>query len=336
MNTNVLEVSELSVSFLVDEEYIKCVRNVSFTVKAGECLAIVGESGCGKSVTAKSVMGLIRQQNGKISKNSRILFENEDMLNNDKKQWTQVRGKDIAMVFQDSMSALNPTMRIGKQIEEILLNHKICKKSDAKKKTIQLLKKVGIPYAEKRSRQYPHEFSGGMRQRIMIAMAIACNPRLLIADEPTTALDVVVQAQILEMLKRLQKEENMSIILVTHDFGVVARMADRVAVMYSGSIVEQGSLKDIYYRTKHPYTRALLKSQPRLNDRKGKELYTLEGPPPILKNIPEGCPFCFRCENAMNICVKKMPKATDFNEEHKASCWLFHNENVRSEGEING
>lgn len=162
MNTNVLEVSELSVSFLVDEEYIKCVRNVSFTVKAGECLAIVGESGCGKSVTAKSVMGLIRQQNGKISKNSRILFENEDMLNNDKKQWTQVRGKDIAMVFQDSMSALNPTMRIGKQIEEILLNHKICKKSDAKKKTIQLLKKVGIPYAEKRSRQYPHEFSGGM------------------------------------------------------------------------------------------------------------------------------------------------------------------------------
>ena len=175
-----------------------------------------------------------------------------------------------------------------------------------------------------------------MRQRIMIAMAIACNPRLLIADEPTTALDVVVQAQILEMLKRLQKEENMSIILVTHDFGVVARMADRVAVMYSGSIVEQGSLKDIYYRTKHPYTRALLKSQPRLNDRKGKELYTLEGTPPILKNIPEGCPFCFRCENAMNICVKKMPKATDFNEEHKASCWLFHNENVRSEGEING
>lgn len=325
MNTNVLEVSELSVSFLVDEEYIKCVRNVSFTVKAGECLAIVGESGCGKSVTAKSVMGLIRQQNGKISKNSRILFENEDMLNNDKKQWTQVRGKDIAMVFQDSMSALNPTMRIGKQIEEILLNHKICKKSDAKKKTIQLLKKVGIPYAEKRSRQYPHEFSGGMRQRIMIAMAIACNPRLLIADEPTTALDVVVQAQILEMLKRLQKEENMSIILVTHDFGVVARMADKVAVMYSGSIVEQGSLKDIYYRTKHPYTRALLKSQPRLNDRKGKELYTLEGTPPILKNIPEGCPFCFRCENAMNICVKKCrkPQSLMKNTRHHAGCFIM-------------
>lgn len=323
MNTNVLEVSELTVSFPLNGKSVKCVRNASFSVKSGECLAIVGESGCGKSVTAKSIMGLIRQQNGSIDKNSTILFENEDILKKDKKQWAQFRGKKVAMIFQDSMSALNPTMQVGKQIEEMLLNHKMCKKNEAKKETIRLLEKVGISNAEKRSCQYPHEFSGGMRQRVMIAMAIACRPQLLIADEPTTALDVVVQAQILELLKRLQREENMSIILVTHDFGVVARMADRVAVMYSGRIVEQGSLKDIFYRTKHPYTKALLKSQPRLNDRKGKELYALEGTPPVLQNIPQGCPFCYRCEDAMNICVKKMPKATEFEKAHQATCWLF-------------
>ena len=323
MNTNVLEVSELSVSFLVDEEYIKCVRNVSFTVKAGECLAIVGESGCGKSVTAKSVMGLIRQQNGKISKNSRILFENEDMLNNDKKQWTQVRGKDIAMVFQDSMSALNPTMRIGKQIEEILLNHKICKKSDAKKKTIQLLKKVGIPYAEKRSRQYPHEFSGGMRQRIMIAMAIACNPRLLIADEPTTALDPTIQAQILKLLRELRDELDLSYLFISHDLSVVEHISDTVGVMYLGNLVEYGATPDIFSHPLHPYTKALFSAIPIPDPTIRRERIVLQGSIPSPANPPKGCKFHTRCPYATERCKTEVPQQREVEPGHYVVCHLY-------------
>lgn len=322
MESRVLEVAGLNVVFQQGGESVRCVRDVSFFVKEGECLALVGESGCGKSVTVKSIMGLIGLQGGKVDLDSHIRYCGDNILKYSDKQWEKFRGDDAAMIFQDAMAALNPTVRVEKQIEEMIQNHRECTKKEAEKQTIELLRKVGIPQPEKRARQYPHEFSGGMRQRVMIAMAIACSPSLLIADEPTTALDVVVQSQILDMLQELQREEGMSMILVTHDFGVVARMADRVAVMYSGRIVEQGAASDIFYHTRHPYTKALLKSQPRLNDKKGKDLYVLDGAPPDLKNVPEGCPFCGRCSQAMQICLERVPKFTEFESGHFSACWM--------------
>jgi cell division ATP-binding protein FtsE len=302
---------------------VRALNDVNLTIEPGEFVYVIGTTGAGKSTFIKLLYREEKATSGKVE----VVGQDVSKIRNSKVPYFR---RNIGVVFQNFRLLPKKTVfeNVAYALEVI-----DTPRAEIRRRVRATLELVGL---EDKVNAFPHELSGGQQQRVAIARAIVNRPKVLIADEPTTALDVVVQAQILEMLKRLQKEENMSIILVTHDFGVVARMADRVAVMYSGSIVEQGSLKDIYYRTKHPYTRALLKSQPRLNDRKGKELYTLEGTPPILKNIPEGCPFCFRCENAMNICVKKMPKATDFNEEHKASCWLFHNENVRSEGEING
>ena len=335
-NKNViLSARDIVVEFDVRDRVLTAIRGVSLDLVEGEVLALVGESGSGKSVLTKTFTGML-EENGRVASGS-IDYRGQDLTKLKSHQdWAPIRGAKIATIFQDPMTSLDPIKTIGSQIVEVIVKHQGKSAKEAKKMAIDYMDKVGIPDAEKRFNEYPFQYSGGMRQRIVIAIALACRPDVLICDEPTTALDVTIQAQIIDLLKSLKEEYGFSVIFITHDLGVVASIADKVAVMYSGSIVEQGSLKDIYYRTKHPYTRALLKSQPRLNDRKGKELYTLEGTPPILKNIPEGCPFCFRCENAMNICVKKMPKATVFNEEHKASCWLFHNENVRSEGEING
>lgn len=322
-NEMLLDVKHLSVSYHTYAGEVRCVRDISFSVKRGECVAVVGESSCGKSVTMKALMGLIRGPLGEIKKESSIVINNENILDYDSQRWDDFRGNTVSMIFQDALAALNPTMKIGRQIEEVILNHQDVNKMQAKKRAIELLEKVGIPDAAKRAEQYPHEFSGGMRQRVMIAIAIAGAPDLLIADEPTTALDVTIQGQILDLIKRLQEEQHVSVLLVTHDLGVVAGMAQRVVVMYAGVIVEQGAVEDIFYKTKHPYTAALLKSQPRLNDNKSKEMNVIEGTPPDLLNPPQGCPFCYRCTKAMKLCKLKSPKMKDFGNGHMASCWLF-------------
>lgn len=323
----ILEVNNLSVSYHTYAGEVQCVRDVSFYVRRGECLAIVGESGCGKTVTVKSLLGLIRPPYGEIKKESRILIEGQEVTGFSEKEWSMLRGNKAAMIFQDALAALNPTMRVGKQIEEILLNHQKISKKEARKMAVLMLERVGVPEAEKRARQYPHEFSGGMRQRVMIAMMMANEPGLLIADEPTTALDVTIQGQILDLMKRFQKDNHMSLILVTHDLGVVAGMAQRVLVMYAGEVVEQGEVRDIFYHTKHPYTTALLKSQPSLFADKEKTMQAIEGTPPDLIDPPSGCVFCDRCSSVRSLCRKKKPKLTEFEEGHFAACWLYDMEN---------
>lgn len=325
---NILEVKNLSVSYHTYAGEVQCVRDISFNVKRGECLAIVGESGCGKSVTVKSLLGLIRPPEGEVKKNSSILVEGQEVTGFSEKEWNELRGDKIAMIFQDALAALNPTMRIGKQIEEVILNHRKIDKRKVRKMAMELLEKVGVPEAKKRFRQYPHEFSGGMRQRTMIAMMMANEPALLIADEPTTALDVTIQGQILKLMRTLQNEKQMSVILVTHDLGVVAQMAQRVLVMYAGSIVEEGEVREIFYHTKHPYTTALLESQPSLMDDKSQEMYVIEGTPPDLLNPPSGCAFCDRCRFAMNLCKEKKPELIEYEKDHQVACWLY-DKNVR-------
>ena len=320
---NILEVKNLSVSYHTYAGKIQCVRNISFNVKRGECLAIVGESGCGKSVTVKSLLGLIKSPEGEVEKNSRILIEGREVTGFSKAEWNEIRGDKIAMIFQDALAALNPTMRIGKQIEEVILNHNKIDKRQAREKAIWLLEKVGVPEAKKRFKQYPHEFSGGMRQRTMIAMMMANEPDILIADEPTTALDVTIQGQILKLMKDLQQEKQMSLILVTHDLGVVAQMAQKVLVMYAGTIVEEGEVREIFYHTKHPYTRALLESQPSLMCDKSQEMHVIEGTPPDLLNPPSGCAFCDICKYAMNLCKEKQPEYYEFGNEHWVACWIY-------------
>ena len=318
-----LEVKNLSVSFHTYAGEVQCVRDVSFRVKRGECVAIVGESGCGKTVTVKSLLGLIRPPFGEVKYGSRILMSGQEVTAFSEKEWRTIRGNKMAMIFQDALAALNPTMRIGKQIEEVLLNHRNISKKEAGNLAVQMLEKVGVPEAEKRMKQYPHEFSGGMRQRVMIAMMMANEPELLIADEPTTALDVTIQGQIMDLMKNLQKENQMSLILVTHDLGVVAGMAQRVIVMYAGNIMEQGSVRDIFYRARHPYTRALLNSQPSLMEDKEKMMQAIEGTPPDLLHPPAGCAFCARCSSVMEICRKQKPVLQEFEAEHFAACWLY-------------
>ncbi|MDY2813912.1 MAG: ABC transporter ATP-binding protein [Dorea sp.] len=322
----IIEVENLSVSYHTYAGEVQCVRDISFQVHKGECLAIVGESGCGKTVTVKSLLGLIRPPYGEVKEKSRILIEGQDVTRFNEKEWSAFRGNKMAMIFQDALAALNPTMRIGKQIEEVLLNHRSISKKEANEMAIQMLKCVGVPEPEKRVCQYPHEFSGGMRQRAMIAMMIANEPELLIADEPTTALDVTIQGQILDLMRELQKEKQMSLILVTHDLGVVAGMAQRVLVMYAGTVVEQGEVREIFYHTKHPYTTALLKSQPSLLENKEKEMQVIEGMPPDLLNPPKGCAFCDRCKSAMNLCKERKPELKEFEEGHFAACWLYDEE----------
>lgn len=322
----ILEVKNLSVSYHTYAGEVKCVRDISFHILRGECMAIVGESGCGKTVTVKSLLGLIRPPYGEIKKESRILMGGREITEFTEKEWNIFRGNKASMIFQDALAALNPTMRIGRQIEEILLNHRDISRKEARRLAVQMLKRTGVPEAEKRMRQYPHEFSGGMRQRVMIAMMMANEPELLIADEPTTALDVTIQGQILDLMKKLQRENNMSMILVTHDLGVVAGMAQRVLVMYAGEIVEQGSVRDIFYHTGHPYTAALLKSQPSLLADKEKSIQVIEGTPPNLLNPPAGCVFCDRCKQAGDLCRRKKPKMKELSEDHFAACWLCNQE----------
>jgi dipeptide transport system ATP-binding protein len=316
----VLEVKDLHVSFATFGGQVKSVRGVTFDLHKGETIAIVGESGCGKSVTAKSIMGLIPNPPGKIT-DGKILFKGKDLAKLSDKELRKIRGADISMIFQDPMTALNPTLTIGEQIMEGIIQHQKLSKSEARKKALEMLDLVGIPSPESRLKQYPHQFSGGMRQRIVIALALVCEPEVLIADEPTTALDVTIQAQILDLFRDIQKKTGVSIILITHDLGVVAQVADRIAVMYAGKVVETGTRRDIFYDPQHPYTKGLLNSVPRL-DIEGAELVPIAGSPPDLFAPPPGCPFVARCQFAMEVCEKVYPLKTKRSSEHHVDCWL--------------
>lgn len=318
-----LEVKDLEVSFQTYAGEVKAVRGVNFDLYKGETLAIVGESGSGKSVTSQTIMKLIPMPPGKTS-NGQILFDGEDLVPKTNKEMEKIRGKDIGMIFQDPMTSLNPTMKVGMQIMEVLIKHQNMSKGNAKDRAIELLRLVGIPSPEKRVNQYPHEFSGGMRQRAMIAIALASNPKLLIADEPTTALDVTIQAQILELMKDLQKKMETSIIFITHDLGVVANVADRVAVMYAGKIVETGTVDEIFYNPKHPYTWGLLSSMPSLDSDEKTELMAIPGSPPDLTNPPKGDAFAPRNRYAMKIDFEKEPPMFKVSETHYAATWLLH------------
>ncbi|MFS0782872.1 ABC transporter ATP-binding protein [Bacillus sp. 1P06AnD] len=320
--TKILEVKDLHISFHTFAGEVQAIRGVNFELNKGETLAIVGESGSGKSVTTKSIMRLLPPGNSQI-KSGEILFDGKDIAKLTERQMQKIRGKDISMIFQDPMTSLNPTMKIGKQIMEPILKHQKISKSEAKKRALDILKLVGIPMAESRFEQYPHQFSGGMRQRVVIAIALACNPQVLIADEPTTALDVTIQAQILELMKKLQKKVDTSIIFITHDLGVVANVADRVAVMYGGKIVEIGTVDEIFYNPQHPYTWGLISSMPDLDSR-GKELYVIPGTPPDLLNPPKGDAFAPRNEYVMAIDLEEQPPMFKVSDTHYAATWLLH------------
>ncbi|PAV31462.1 peptide ABC transporter ATP-binding protein [Virgibacillus profundi] len=319
--SKLLEVKDLAIYFDTYQAEVQAVRGVSFELDEKETLAIVGESGSGKSVTAQSLMRLTPMPPGKFAGGS-ILFNGEDLTKKSESQMESIRGKDISMIFQDPMTSLNPTMTIGKQIAEGLIKHQNMSKKEAHNRGVELLKLVGIPNPEKRINQYPHEYSGGMRQRAMIAIALACNPKVLIADEPTTALDVTIQAQILDLMRDLQQKTGTAIILITHDLGVVANAASRVAVMYGGKIVETGNVDEIFYNPKHPYTWGLLSSMPKINNGE-EELQAIPGSPPDLADPPKGCPFVARCPYAMKLCENHMPEYTNLSDTQKTACWLL-------------
>ncbi|MFZ5966079.1 MAG: ABC transporter ATP-binding protein [Bacillota bacterium] len=320
-NERILEVKNLKTSFFTHVGEVKAIRGVSFGLDKGEAIGIVGESGSGKSVTSMSIMKLL-QYPGKIVEGE-VFFKGENLVNKSEKEMQTIRGNEIAMIFQDPMTSLNPVYTVGDQIMEALRKHQGLSKKDAKEKAIEMLRLVGIPSPEKRVDNYPHEFSGGMRQRGMIAMALSCEPSLLIADEPTTALDVTIQAQILELMKDLKEKINTSIILITHDLGVVADVCSRIVVMYGGLIMEEGSTHDIFYNPKHPYTWGLLKSIPRLDLGGKKRLVPIEGTPPDLLHPPKGCPFAARCPYAMKICQEAMPQYYETGNNHRSACWLL-------------
>jgi oligopeptide transport system ATP-binding protein len=319
-----LKVKNLSVSFFTLDGEVKAARNVSFELGERETLAIVGESGCGKTVATKSILRLHDRSGGVIKKGSEILFNGKNLITMSKKELNKIRGNDISMIFQDSMTSLNPTTTIGKQIAEALVIHKLAVRSKALLQAKKLLTMVNLPDVDERIKNYPHQLSGGMRQRVMIAMAIACNPKILIADEPTTALDVTVQAQILDLLRELRENFGMSVILVTHDFGVVADFADRIIVMYAGSVIERGTKAEILQSPKHPYTWALLNSIPGRSAAHKGELYSIKGTPPDLLLPLNECPFSARCEYCMSICKRERPEEKVLTETHGVSCWLSH------------
>ncbi len=319
-----LEIKNLRVSYHTYAGEVQSVRGVSFDLYKGETVAIVGESGCGKSVTSKAILGLIQTPPGEIKKDSKILYKNKNIFDFSSKEWKNYRGAEASIIFQDALASLNPTMTIGNQIAENIIIHQHLKKTEAMNEATKMLKVVGIANPEKRINQYPHELSGGMRQRVMIAIALACNPSILIADEPTTALDVTIQAQILDLIKELQKKNNAAVIMITHDLGVVADIADRILVMYSGKIIERGTSRDIFYSPKHPYTWALLNAAPKLNDKSRNRLISIEGTPPDLFAPPKGCPFYTRCKYCMPICIDEEPEDTNINNSHQVKCWLQH------------
>lgn len=323
-NEKVLEVNNLRTVFRSRGQEVQAVRGVKFSVDKGEIMGIVGESGSGKSVTMKAVMGIL-PENANISYDS-LKLNGKELSELTDEQYRKLRGKEMTMIFQDPMTALNPLKKIGKQLEEVILRHNNCTKQEAKDKAVEMLQKVGIPVPEQRVKQYPHEFSGGMRQRVLIAMALACEPQLLIADEPTTALDVTIQAQILDLLKELQEEYQTSIVLITHDMGVVATVCDKIAIMYGGLIMETGKTEEIFYNPKHPYTKALLRAIPSLDLKEGERLQSIEGLPPSLINPPTGCPFADRCEYATERCHQEMPTYKEFSETQRAMCFLNEQE----------
>ena len=322
MNKKLLEVKNLSVSFNTYAGEVKALRDISFSVDRGETLAIVGESGSGKSVTVQTIMRLIPMPPGEI-KGGEILFDGEDIVQVTDERMRELRGGRIGMIFQDPMTSLNPTIKVGKQIMEGILIHKKVSKEEAKKQAIEMLRKVGIPKPEERFNQYPHEFSGGMRQRAVIAIALSCEPDLLICDEPTTALDVTIQAQILDLINELKKELNIAVILITHDLGVVAETADRVVVMYAGEKLEEAPVEELFKHPRHPYTWGLLKSLPRLDMASNEKLSSIPGTPPDLLKPPAGDPFAARSEYAMKIDYEKKPPMIDLGNGHFVKSWLY-------------
>ncbi|MDO5299519.1 MAG: ABC transporter ATP-binding protein [Clostridia bacterium] len=319
MSEPLLQVKNLSTSFDVDSGEVRAVNGISFNLEKGKVLGIVGESGSGKSVTAYSIMRILVEP-GRIT-GGQILFNGEDIVKFSKKQMREFRGKRISIIFQDPMTSLNPTYTIGNQLREAILLHTDRTNEQATARAIEMLQLVGINEPEKRLKQYPHELSGGMRQRVMIAMALACEPDILIADEPTTALDVTIQAQILELMQELQKKLGMAIIMITHDLGVIADMCDEIIVMYAGRICERGTVDEIFYNPKHEYTKGLLRSIPKL-DTNHRKLIPIAGSPVDLTCMPKGCAFASRCDKAMKICLSQLPEELPINDEHMASCWM--------------
>ncbi len=317
-----LNVKNLKTYFYTDDGVATAVDDVSYDVDKGDTLGLVGESGCGKSVSALSIMRLIPDPPGKIV-GGEILFKGKDLLKISEKEMRNIRGNDIGMIFQEPMTSLNPVFTCGNQIEEVLILHQKLTKAEAKEKAIESLNLVGIPAPEQRYNEYPHQLSGGMRQRVMISMALACNPEILIADEPTTALDVTVQAQILELINKLQHELGMGVIIITHDLGVIAEVSKRVAVMYASKIVEYGDVNDIFGNPKHPYTIGLLSSIPNINKRKSR-LSTIDGSVPFPTNFPAGCHFCTRCTFADEKCWNEEPTVVNFSSNHTAACWKLN------------
>ena len=330
----ILEVNNLEIGFNVDKKILNVIDNISFSINKGEVIGLVGESGCGKSITSLSVMKLL-PRNAVIPRGE-ILFDNKDLLKLKNEDMIKIRGNDIAMIFQEPMTSLNPVYTVGDQISEMLLLHSKISKKEALKIALEKLKLVSISSPEKVLNQYPHELSGGMRQRVMIAMAMACDPKLLIADEPTTALDVTIQAQILDLIRKLKDDTNASILLITHDLGVVAEMCDHVIVMYAGRIVEEADVKSLFANPQHPYTKGLLKSLPALNEMK-ERLYNIEGTVPSPQDFPKGCRFAPRCENANEKCYEEVPGFIKISDTHKVSCLeltfkkeIINGKNIRS------
>ncbi|ADD03422.1 oligopeptide/dipeptide ABC transporter, ATPase subunit [Thermoanaerobacter italicus Ab9] len=324
MAKNLVEFRNLKTFFYTSEGVVKAVNDVSFSIREGETVCIVGESGCGKSVTALSLMRLIQSPPGKIE-GGEIIFDGRDVLKLSETEMRKIRGNEIGMVFQEPMTSLNPVLTIGEQIMEPLMVHKLMNKKEAWNKAVELIKQVGIPRAEQIMTSYPHELSGGMRQRIMIAIALSCDPKLLIADEPTTALDVTIQAQILDLLRKIKQERNMALMLITHDLGIVAEMADYVVVMYAGKVIEEAPVKELFKNPKHPYTRGLLKAKPIIGQRK-ERLYTIPGQVPNPIGLGDYCYFSDRCEFAMEVCRQQIPQLTADEKGHKVACWLYEGE----------
>ena len=331
MSEKLLEIKDERLSFFTPAGEVKALNGVSFSMEEGEVLGIVGESGSGKSVTAYSIMGLTAYP-GKLVGGT-VHFNGHEIEKMTEKEFRKIRGNEVSIIFQDPMTSLNPVYTIGNQIVEVILLHTNKTKKEAYERAKELLELVGINEPTKRLKQYPHELSGGMRQRVMIAIALACEPKLLIADEPTTALDVTIQAQILELMQELRKKLGMSIIMITHDLGVVASMCERIAVMYAGHIVEYGTADEIFYEPKHEYTKGLIRSIPKLNVQETERLIPIEGQPVDLLNPPAGCPFAPRCANCMKICLREMPPKTELSDTHYSQCWLLQKEEFEK-GEI--
>lgn len=322
----VLKIEDLSISFYTPVGEVKAVDSINYTLHENEIMGIVGESGSGKSVESYGIMGLL-QEPGKV-KSGKILFKGENVLDYDKNKMSEFRGAKCSMIFQNPMTCLNPVYTIGNQLMEALLVHKKCSKDEAYQKAVDMLDSVGISNPKRRMKQYPHELSGGMRQRVMIGMGLICEPDILIADEPTTALDVTIQAQILELIKEFQNKSKMSVIFITHNLAVVAQICDTVSVMYAGRIVEQGSVEEIFYNPKHPYTKGLLKSMPRIDSKEQIRLESIKGTPVDMLNPPEGCGFSTRCEHCMNICLKKEPPMLEMGNGHRSKCFLHIKESI--------